>query len=49
MQRIGIVIFPGFQLMGLAMSSVFEYANVAADENRYDIHVLSEHGGAVPG
>ena len=49
MQRIGIVLFPGFQVMGLAMSSVFEFANLTAGENRYDIHVLSEHGGPVPG
>ncbi len=49
MQRIGIVLFPGFQMMGLAMSSVFEFANFTAGESRYDIHVLSEHGGPVAG
>jgi transcriptional regulator GlxA family with amidase domain len=49
MQRIGIVIFPGFQLMGLAMSSVFEFANYTAAKSCYDIHVLSEHGGLVAG
>jgi transcriptional regulator GlxA family with amidase domain len=54
MQRIGIVLFPGFQLMGLAMSSVFEFANHTSDnrsldEPCYDIQVLSEHGGPVVG
>jgi transcriptional regulator GlxA family with amidase domain len=49
MLRVGIVLFPGFQLMGLAMSSVFEFANLTATEPCYHIHVLSEHGGLVPG
>jgi transcriptional regulator GlxA family with amidase domain len=47
MQRIGFVLVPGFQLMYLAAISVFEFANVSAGENVYQIDVLSEEGGAV--
>jgi transcriptional regulator GlxA family with amidase domain len=45
MLRIGFVLTPDFQLMSLAAMSVFEFANVAAGEPLYDIHLLSEEGG----
>src|SRR3984957_2116280 len=45
---LGIVLFPGFQVMGLAMTTVFEFANLTANEAVYDIKLLSEHGGLVP-
>ena len=48
MLRLGIVLFPGFQVMGLAMSTVFEFANITANEVIYQIKLLSEDGGAVP-
>src|SRR5262245_58806183 len=48
MQRIGFVIFPGFQMMSLAAASVFEFANIELDERVYDVHYLSETGAAVP-
>jgi transcriptional regulator GlxA family with amidase domain len=48
MLRLGIVLFPGFQVMGLAMTTVFEFANLTANEAVYDIKLLSEHGGLVP-
>jgi transcriptional regulator GlxA family with amidase domain len=48
MQRIGFVIYPGIQVMSLAAMSVFEFANVTAEETLYDIHILSETGGRVP-
>lgn len=47
MLRIGIVLYPGFQVMGLAMTTVFEMANVTANESLYEIVLLSEHGGPV--
>ena len=47
MQRIGFILIPGFQLMYLAAISVFEFANVSAGENVYQIDVLSEEGGPV--
>ena len=34
--------------MSLAALSVFEFANFSADNSLYDIHVLSEDGGAIP-
>ena len=48
MRRIGFVVFPGFQIMGLAAASVFEFANIEAGDTVYDVHMLSETGGAVP-
>lgn len=47
MQRIGFIIFPGFQMMGLAAGSVFEFANLEAGEDIYDVHILSETGGTI--
>jgi transcriptional regulator GlxA family with amidase domain len=47
MQRIGVVTFPGFHVMSFAAMSVFEAANWALGERRYDIHYLSEQGGPV--
>ncbi len=47
MQRIGFVVFDGFQSMGFAALSVFEYANVLLDKPRYEMHFLSEKGGLV--
>ncbi len=48
MQTVGFVVTPGFQMMSFAALSVFEFANVAAGEARYDVRVLSEDGGTVP-
>ncbi|MBN8942994.1 MAG: GlxA family transcriptional regulator [Rhizobiales bacterium] len=48
MQRIGFVIFPGFQMMNLAALTVFEFANIAAAEQLYEVRLLSETGGPVP-
>jgi transcriptional regulator GlxA family with amidase domain len=47
MQRIGFVVYPGFQIMGLAAASAFEFANFLAGEALYDVRVMSEHGGRV--
>lgn len=48
MQRIGFVVIPGFQLLALSLTTVFEMANVTLGERHYDVHVLSETGGAIP-
>ncbi len=47
MQRIGFVIFPGFQAMGLAAITAFEVANLITGEDVYGVELLSEHGGLV--
>ncbi|SIO19115.1 transcriptional regulator, AraC family with amidase-like domain [Bradyrhizobium erythrophlei] len=48
MQRIGFVVFPGFQVMGFAVISAFEFANVHLGEKVYDVQLLSETGGHIP-
>lgn len=45
--RIGFVIYPGFQMMSLAAGSVFEFANICAGEQIYELVTVSERGGAV--
>ena len=47
MQRIGFVVFDGFQSMSFAALSVFEYANFMMGKQIYDIHYISETGGPV--
>ncbi|WP_158928720.1 GlxA family transcriptional regulator [Acidisphaera sp. S103] len=47
MQRVGFLISPGFQIMDFAAVSVFEFANLEADDTVYDVHLLSEAGGPV--
>jgi transcriptional regulator GlxA family with amidase domain len=48
MIRVGIVIYPHFQLINLAVVTAFEYANQSFDTPVYDITLLSEFGGPVP-
>jgi transcriptional regulator GlxA family with amidase domain len=47
MQRIGFVVFPGFQVMGFAAISAFEFANVHVGEPVYEVQLLSEIGGTI--
>jgi transcriptional regulator GlxA family with amidase domain len=47
MKRLGIVTFPGFQILDLAAAGVFEVANLVADRKIYDVLLLSERGGSV--
>lgn len=47
MHRIGLVIYPGINVMSLAPAAVFELANGAAAEPFYTIEVVSEAGGPV--
>jgi transcriptional regulator GlxA family with amidase domain len=49
MQRLGFVVFPGFQAMSLAASSAFEFANLVADKAVYEVGYFSEAGGLVGG
>ena len=47
MLRIGIVLYRGFQVINLALTTVFEFANMTASEALYEVVLLSEHGGPV--
>jgi transcriptional regulator GlxA family with amidase domain len=47
MQRIGFIVFPGFQVMSFAVMSVFEFANQEMEEPVYDVRLLSETGGPI--
>lgn len=47
MQHVGLILYPGFQVLGLSMSASFEIANIVAQKAVYDITLLSEHGGLV--
>jgi transcriptional regulator GlxA family with amidase domain len=47
MHRIGLVIYPGINVMSLAPTAVFELANGVAADPFYAIEVLSESGGPV--
>jgi transcriptional regulator GlxA family with amidase domain len=47
MQRIGFIVLPGFQMMSMAVLSVFELANWEIGEPIYDLHLLSETGGSI--
>jgi transcriptional regulator GlxA family with amidase domain len=46
-QRIGFMVLPGFQVMSLAVTSVFEFANREMGEPVYDVRLLSETGGSI--
>lgn len=47
MHTVGLLVYPGFQPLGLAVGAVFEYANLTHGERTYDFEVVSETGGAV--
>lgn len=47
MQRIGFVVFPGYQVMSLAAATVFELASSDTGEPLYEVRFLSETGGPV--
>jgi transcriptional regulator GlxA family with amidase domain len=47
MQRIGFIVLPGFQMMSVAVLSVFELTNWEIGEPVYDMHLLSETGGSI--
>src|ERR1700733_10640273 len=47
MKRLGLLVFPGFQILDLSAAAVFEVANLFADRPTYDVALYSEHGGRV--
>ncbi|ABE32956.1 helix-turn-helix domain protein [Paraburkholderia xenovorans LB400] len=47
MRHIGVVVFPGFQILDMVAISVFELANLEAGQPEYEVEVISEHGGMV--
>ena len=47
MKRIGVVVFPGFQILDMVAISVFELANLEAGQPEYQVEVISEQGGMV--
>jgi transcriptional regulator GlxA family with amidase domain len=47
MHTVGLLVFPGFQSLALAVATAFEYANLLHAEAAYDFAVVSEQGGAV--
>jgi transcriptional regulator GlxA family with amidase domain len=47
MRKVGFIIYPGYQPMGLAVTVPFETANRQAAEPVYDIRMLSRDGGPV--
>ncbi|MCC8393348.1 GlxA family transcriptional regulator [Paraburkholderia sp. MMS20-SJTR3] len=47
MKRIGVVVFPGFQVLDLLAVSIFELANLESAEPAYEVTVISEQGGMV--
>lgn len=47
MYHIGLIVYPGFLVLGPDMYATFELANSAVDNPVYCIVSLSEHGGLV--
>lgn len=47
MRHIGFILEDGFQVMGLAALSAFEFANRELGREAYRLTVMSEHGGLV--
>ena len=47
MRRIGILVFPGFQILDLAAIAAFELANMLVGKPHYRVELLSEDGGMV--
>jgi transcriptional regulator GlxA family with amidase domain len=47
MRKVGLLVLPGFQVLGFSALSAFEVANKEAGERLYDLRIISEHGGQV--
>jgi transcriptional regulator GlxA family with amidase domain len=47
MHSIGLLVYPRFTTLALAISSVFEFANVELREPMYQFRLVSENGGPV--
>jgi transcriptional regulator GlxA family with amidase domain len=48
MKHVGVIVFPGFQILDLAAVCVFEVANRLTARKAYEVTLLSERGGRVP-
>ena len=48
MLRVGLILPAGSHVMSYAALATFDTANFVADEQFYDVSILSEHGGSVP-
>jgi len=49
MHSVGFIVYPDFQLLCLAASTVFEVANRVLETQAYDVSIRSEGGGLVRG
>ncbi|MGP8432397.1 GlxA family transcriptional regulator [Paraburkholderia fungorum] len=49
MHRVGFIVYPGFQLVCLAASSVFEVADRVLGVPHYEVTIRSEAGGTIRG
>ena len=47
MRHVGFILEDGFQVMGLAALSAFEFANIELGREGYRVTVMSEAGGPV--
>jgi transcriptional regulator GlxA family with amidase domain len=47
MHSVGLVVYPHFQSLALAVASVFEYANLLSGEAAYAFSIVSERGGPI--
>lgn len=47
MHHVALALYPGFQALNLAVSTVLEFANRELGQPLYEVHLLSEHGGPV--
>lgn len=47
MRKVGFILHPGYSPMSLAVSTVFEIANLQAGKPVYDVRMLSKTGGPV--
>lgn len=47
MHTVGLLVYPNFQALGLAVASVFEYTNLFRGERVYQFRLVSEDGGPV--
>ena len=47
MKRIGLLVFPGFQILDMVAISIFELANASAADPPYAMELVSESGGPV--
>ncbi|WP_414441148.1 GlxA family transcriptional regulator [Burkholderia sp. 22PA0106] len=47
MHTVGLVVYPNFQSLALAVASVFEYANLLHSEEAYRFRIVSEPGGPI--